>query len=231
MYFWTIMVLVCLSFMYVACNKANINKPVMWTFTAVCSIYAWIEFAVFNSADTMPAWVFSESAIIGWRVFTIPIEDVIFPIVGSIGFYATFIKIPQLQTRGLFQKTNLFVLGMLVMFTIFTLFMSGIFGKYTIIRMLIGVLFIVVNLKRFDIVHFLKFTFAIVLFAFAWDLWALNTEQWQYRLYATGQHSKVFSPDYWFLIHHAWFNIEVFYFYVSGAVFGYGILFNQLCKK
>jgi hypothetical protein len=197
----------------------------------VCSLYAWVEFAVFNSVDVVPAWIFSDSAIIGWRIFTIPIEDVIFPIVGGIGFYWSFYRIKHNTSRGLFQKANLFVLGMLAMFTIFVLFQSGIFGKYTVIRMIFGLIFISVNLKYFDILHFLKFTFAVTIFAFLWDLWALNTEQWQYRLYATGQHSKVFSDKYWFLVHHAWFNIEVFYFYVSGAIFGYGVLFNQIVKQ
>lgn len=229
MYFWTIMILICLCIFYTNV-KQGINFNVLWSFTAVCSVYAWVEFAVFNSADVMPAWVFSDAAIIGWRIFTIPIEDIIFPVVGSIGFYATYDKIQKNYYRGLFQKTNLFVLGMLAMFTIFTILLSGLFGKYTVIRMLIGVVFILVNLKLFDIIHFLKFTFAVVIFAFCWDLWALNTEQWQYRLYATGDHSKVFSTDYWFLIYHAWFNIEVLYFYVSGAIFGYGILFNLKSK-
>lgn len=224
MYTVTIFILLIISIIYCIYNRKNINWNILSLFIIICSFYSYVEFYFCNTYDSTPAWMFSENAIIGIRIFTIPIEDILFSPIFAIFFYAIY----QLFSvnRNILEKYVIIILSFVIIMIGILLFLySGIFGKYSSIR-----LFVIITLFtpycKFKIKQMVIFCLIISLIAFLWDLWALNTFQWMYRNYFTGINSIVFndSKNNWLLIWKAWFPLEIFFYYVNGSIFGYFIL-------
>ena len=224
MYTITIIILLIISIFYLICDRKYINWYILSLFVIICSCYSYIEFYFCNNFDMVPAWIFGKNAIIGISIFTIPIEDIFFTPIFAVFFYALYQVFPKERDIAEKYELALFALLILLMGLSFFLF-SGTFGRYSSIR-----LFIIITLLskycRIKLNEMIIFCLMIIIFAFLWDLWALNTNQWQYREFLTGINSNVFNNSKWnwLLIYHAWFPLEIFFYYLNGSIFGYLIL-------
>lgn len=225
MYTTTILILLTSVVWLCIYRKNSTNWYILSLFTMICSFYSYVEFYYCNNFDPLlPAWNFSKNAIIGWKILSIPIEDILFSPICAVLFYHFYNIIPA--SKNILEKYVKVLLTLIILLiSIFLFLYLESFAKYSTFRLFFSIIlmtpFVLVKVKQM-----LIFLASVFLFAFLWDIWAVNTLQWVYRDFFTGVHSTAFSSKTWnwILIWRAWFPLEIFYFYLNGGIFSYLIL-------
>ena len=231
MYTITIAILLIFSIFLILKFFKEINNCHFLIVTSFFSLFAWIEFQFCNTYDILPCWQFYKSAILGIYILSIPIEDIFFAPICAVIFYIFWLKfnvIFKFKTENIekfLTQKRVFVsfVMFLIMVALYFYCFGGQFGKYQNYRFIIGSIGIFLsykNIQKFKLFSVLIFIF---LFAWIWDIWAINTLQWCYKNQETLQYSKIWNSLQWFKIYHAWFSTCTLYYYLSGAIFFLGI--------
>jgi membrane-associated HD superfamily phosphohydrolase len=213
------------------------RKKIDWTLyvitTIFFSVFAWLEFQFCNTFDPVTScWQFSKSAILGYYILSIPIEDIVFAPVCATMFYIIWIftiskkRYENIETKLNTKIASIIMLIISVLIGQYFFCFGGDFGKYQNIRYVIGFIALLWCYNNIYKTRFIILLFSIFLFAFLWDIFALNSFQWVYKDYFIGRVSKIWNLDnsQWFLIGKGWFSTCTFFYYFSGAVFFLGII-------
>ena len=193
------------------------SKSYVFSLITFC-LLGWIEF-VNLLGGTIPAWSFPDNQVIGITFMRVTIEDILFcPIFATI-FYWIFKKTQTVFIMRCFNATDkaIYLLFSFV-FILVMYFLFTDFANYMAFRMFVGLLCLFYTWNKSSFRHRTMMIMVIYLTGFVLDLIFINLNAWYY-----GVMSPIYCGNTVRLI-EAVFPVEIFFYYLSGAIVIYEII-------
>lgn len=222
MYTISVLLLVCISACLLIYDfKTFKNKVFIYWFLITC-IWGWVEF-ITMLRFTPPAWFFNPKHVIGFKILNTELEDYLFCIGISVIFYWIYQKLkPLFKIKEYNPDSKLIVMAILSVVSLVYWAIGSQFASYLAIKQFLGIAVIISLYNKLSFRHMLAFSFTIFAIGLFWDIIAINLGHWFY-VTETGEMCHVYS-ELTYKILKAVFPIEIFYYYVSGALFCFGVL-------
>lgn len=221
MYTICILALCVLSTFFITQNYQLYKRKCFSYWLVTSCLVGWLEFFFYLRHD---AWIFDPGHICGLYVLGVTIEDIIFCPCFSIIFYWIYHRLKPKYSQRVYNPDDKMIYAIAVLgIIVFNFNIGSVFGKYMAFRTALGCIGLLYCWNFSSFRHSLIFMLIVFCIAAGWDIPFVNLEIWVYT-----KDIQSFPPVYdghlYLKIFKAIFPIELWSYYVSGAMFSYWTL-------
>ena len=217
MYSICIIVLCLISAYLIIANHGLYRCKAFFFWLLISCITAWLEFYFYLRYDS---WIFDPKQICGLHILGVTIEDLVFAPCFSIIFWKLYHWLKGKYSQRVYNPDDKMLYAIIVFgIIIFNFNIGSIFGKYMALRTGIGFCGLIYCWNFSSFRHSAIFMFIVFFIAAGWDIPFVNMKVWVYTkdinnfpVVYDGMYLKIFK---------AIFPIELWSYYVSGAMYSF----------